>query len=757
MKKAFFQKKYQILGLQIICVLTGIGLIGTTDLRAEGLAGSSPWQITANQIFRFTNPDAVVAAGNVVLTKVDGLTESPTQVVVIEGDWIRFDPLTKVVKVRGRVSLDSEDEKITAESAVLNLEDHTGILSNATLYFPKRELLLAGEVVEKTGELTYHFKKGWASKCGPQEGAAPPWSFGWQEADIASSGFVDFNHVTFRVNDIPILYSPYFAFSSNSDRKTGLLLPEISQSSRNGAGLLQPMFINLSPSNDLTLYGGYLSSRGVEIGAEFRYALDDYSRGTFAVNYLNDDLDDDFKSDGIYRATKNRYWIRGMVDHDFGKQIVGKLDLDMVSDQDYLQEFKEGVIGFNETQLRFQKDFKRSFESETTFARTNVGQLSRFWPDASLNAELRIISDPTEVSSASHLWTLPKIVGHGRLPVFKRMGLGQVMGPLLRETDLAWDSEYVHYWRENGVGAYRIDLNPKLVAPIRFIPYLENTISLGLRETLYSVDDNSPVKVGFDSGILSRTMQEYSFSTSTIFMRKFSGRLGGYRQLVHMVRPRIVYDYIPSKNQEQFPNLDAIDRIAAKNIVTYEVANDLDLFGVQDNGLEKTRKFAYLTIGQSFDIKEDGRDLAGVGDTREPFSPINLDLRFYPIAGLSITSDSFLDIYGRGFVQYEILSHYTGLSGSDFGLEYRYKKDEAVDQLNGNFAFGLTDYVTLEGNFLHSFEIAKTSEASLGLTYSPNCWSAKFLVTTTVEEDYRLSVMFSLAGIGQVGGFSETY
>jgi len=62
----------------------------------------------------------------------------------------------------------------------------------------------------------------------------------------------------------------------------------------------------------------------------------------------------------------------------------------------------------------------------------------------------------------------------------------------------------------------------------------------------------------------------------------------------------------------------------------------------------------------------------------------------------------------------------------------------------------------VEGLLQHSFEIQKTSEASLGLVYSPNCWSVELLAATTVEEDYRFSMMFSLEGIGNVGGLSQT-
>ena len=771
----YFGKKHKP-RFWVVCLMTSVALMSATGLQAEGLSGGSPWQISADRISRFTNPEFVVAEGSVVLTRVtadfansgslsgEKTTGFPppskaTKSTLIKGDWVRFDPMSQIVNIKGNVSLDSEDEKITAESAVFDLDDHTGTLSKATLYFPKRELLLAGETVEKTGELVYHLVNGWASKCGPQGDSSPPWSFGWQEANINYGGFVYFKHITFRVKDVPLLYSPLFAFSSNKKRKTGLLRPEISQSSRDGVGVLQPLFLDLSPSSDLTFHGGYLSERGLQAGAELRYVLSNDSKGTFAVNYLHDDLDDsqdDFKNDGLIRTTENRYWLRGKVNHKLGHEILAKLDLDLVSDQDYLQEFNDGLIGFTASQESFTESFNRGFNSETTLVRTNVGQLTRSWLDTSLNGELKIFNDPSEISSNSHLWSLPRVIGGGRLPLFRQLGLKGGAGRFMRDTDLSWDSEYIYYWRKDGVGAQRLDLRPRLVAPLRFIPYLETAVSAGVRETFYNVDDNSPVPVGFDSGIMTRTLQEYEITASTVFLRKFSGHWGDFKQLSHMVRPRVFYDYIPTKDQSQFPDLDAADQIEAKNLLTYEIANDFDLLGIQSNGLEKTRKFAYLTISQSYDFEENSRILLGSTDSRQPFSAVNFDVRFYPIDGLSIASDSFLDVYGRGFIKYEILGNYFALAGYDFGLEYRYDKDHAVDQLNANFQLGLSDHMRMKGNFLHSFEIGETSAASLGIIYNPGCWSVEFLAASSLGDEYRFSAMFSLAGIGGVFNLNQT-
>lgn len=771
----FVKKVYRkslLFGAGLLCCLV---LSSPFAVLAEPVSDSSPWEINADRIFRFQNPDSIVAEGNVVMTRKDSPfagsdpwsektggaapSNSPgPKAVVIKGDWVRFDPVENVVKVRGNASLDTEEEQIKAEAALLDLEDHTGMLTNATLYFPEKKLLLSGETVEKTGELTYRFEDGWATKCEPREGSASPWSFGMKKAYLTAGGFAHFQHVTFRIKDYPVAYSPYFAFSTNQERKTGLLLPEFSHSGRDGAGVVVPLFLNLSPSYDATLHAGYFTNRGNFAGAEFRYVYDEESKGVFALNYLRDrldDLEDDFKQDGIYRNTRNRYWFRGKIDHDFDNNMVAKLDVDLVSDRDYLQEYQDGKLGFEESEKRFKNTFMRGFDSETTITRANVAQLSKAWTDVSLNGELRTINDPTDTASTSHLWSLPKATFDGRLPVLGRNRDATGVAALVNDVDLAWNSEYIYYWREEGVGSQRLDMHPRLISPLYLTPYLETTVSAGVRETFYLVDDNSQVSQGYDSGMMDRTLQDYNITTSTIFMRDFGVQSQGFSKLTHMVRPEVSYDYIPTKPQENYPNLDGVDRILPQNLITYRLRNDFDFSGPSD-GSESSKKFAFVNLWQSYNVMEDRKTISALGGTRHPLSPVNFDLGVYPFTGFSFLYQSDLDVYGRGFTKYSLRSDYSEFEKYTLGLEYRYEKDAVINQLNGDLFYRLNDRIAVTGDILHSFETDKTTEASLGLFYDPACWSLEFLFTTTPDNDYRFSLIFALEGIGKVLGVNQS-
>lgn len=763
---------------RVICSVVILAII----VACAGTAGAEdtdqPWQVTADRILHFKNPDCLVAEGNVVMSRKNtantaagqeqaagSSTNQPAAALkpmTITGDWLRLEP-GNIVKVRGHAVLDSEDEHITADSARLNIDNHTGILHKATLYFPQRHVYLAGEQIEKTGELTYHLEDGWVTKCAPKEGKAPPWSFGWSKAMITQEGFAHFMNATLRVKDVPVIYSPYFGFSTSQQRKTGFLMPEFSQGERDGTGILVPFFINLSPSQDLTLYGGGKAKRGVIGGAKYRYVLDENSKGIFALNYMHDRLqdtpEDDYKSDGIFRSRQNRYWFRGKVDEDFGNNWQGKMDLDLVSDRDYLEEYDDGMLGFIKSDAEFKQLFNRGFDSETTYVRYNTAQLAKFWSDMSLNTEMSLVQDLTSTPSTQHLWTLPRVTFAGSHALLQTQDMSTPTGlrAIAESTDLLWNTELVNYWREAGVGGRRLDLHPQLTAPLRVTPYLETTATMGVRETLYNVDDNRVKPGSYGDGILTRYLYDFNLSTSTIFMRDFNFEKYSSR-LTHMIRPNLSYDYIPYKRQTYLPSMDVVDRIGPQNLITYGIDNDFFLSPLLEEwDMDKGRRLAYSKISQSYDLREASRDLAGPNDHHRPFSAVYIEAGLYPLQELSFLYKTNWDVYHKGILNYELTSTYSDADGDNLSFGYRYYPAQTVNQINFDATKKLTETLLAQGIFDHSLSYDETSTASLRVLYNPACWALEMLASTATNEDYRFTILFSLEGVGNIIGLHQSF
>ncbi|MEA3547082.1 MAG: LPS assembly protein LptD [Thermodesulfobacteriota bacterium] len=702
------------------------------------------WKISADKMTRLGSPENVVAEGNVVLEPDQDEGGPP---MVIKADWVRYNVRENTLDAHGNLSFYSETEEATAGDAYLKLDDDTAVFTDATLFVPESNLHFSSRRVEKTGELTYHFGRCTMTTCDTVEGKAPPWEFSAAEASLDLEGLAVLKHAVLRVKDIPVFYFPHMQYPANRNRRTGFLFPEMSQSTRSGTGMTVPFFVDLSPSADVTLYPGFMSKRGMVAGLEFRYVSDYGSKGAFAANYLDDrledDHDDDFKDDGFFRTEKDRYWLRGMMDHDFGDDLIARLDLDMVSDRDYLQEFDKSMIGFNASTERFEKMFDRGFMEQTVPFRESRLQLAKTWPSVFLGGEFIGVDDlHSEDYLETQTQTLPRIFFDGSLDI------------PATPVSLLWESEYDYFWREKGVGAHRLDVNPRLVSPLPFgRRLLEGTVSTGFHYTMYEVEDNGPSSLDW-SGDTSpdRTAWDFNVNLGTTLAREFGLNLGSARWLDHAIRPQISYEYLDVSDDQEYPHFDSVDTLDDINQVNYEIKNDFLVGGTRDDGNDFVRYIGYFKIEQFYDIKEERRDLKGPDDEHQPFSDITFTLDVYPLPKLQTKYVTTYNVYGEGITSHDLLNRYTSSRGDTFALDYRYEKDSPIDELNASFRTRLTDTLFLEGDLIQSLEENETVESSIGLTYQPNCWSVKVMASHTPDDD-QVFVVFSIVGFGKSLGF----
>ena len=723
------------------CLLSSFACLWAGQCGAGNIT-SGPWEITADKISRYTRPENIVAEGNVLLRRTG---DDSTEPLVIKADWLRYNIEEAVIHARGNLSLRSANEDVDAVEALIDVNGETATLTDATLFVPENNLHFSGREVEKTGAISYRFRDGDFTACKVEEGKSPPWRFHSAEADVQVEKVVVLKHTVLRVKDVPVLYVPYMAIPANTKRKTGFLLPEISQSELSGSGLITPYFVDLSPSSDLTLYPGYLSKRGVVAGAEFRYVSDLESRATMAATYIHDKtadtVEDDYKSDDYLRTDHERYWVRGKLDHDFGEDLLAKIDLDLASDRDYLEELGRVANGFNDSDRNFLRDHHRGLTEETTPWRASQMQMTKTWSSSFLGGQMVGINDLADDKSLpSQMNTLPSVLYSG---VFELEKL-----PL----SFSWDSGYVHYWREEGVGEQRVDLHPQLTAPLPLGRFIEGTITSGLQETAYRIDDNGSDTFDwpFDKE-QNRTAWDFNANIATTVARDFAMNIGPVSRLNHAIRPEIAYDYVTVDKVDDLPDLDEVDLLDRTHRFTYGVNNYFRIAGGSDETLFD-RYLGYLKITQSYDIHEERRDLTGPDDENRPFTDVILDLNLYPKPRWQTRFQSAYSIYGEGVTQYDLYSRYYSDAGDSFALDYRYAKNSEINQVNAEVITRLTDTIFLEGDLKQSLDNNSITSASLGLIYHPQCWAVKFLVEKS-SDDQRVALMFSLVGLGQALGF----
>ena len=738
--------------LILLSALSGMvlpGLAAAEDILA------APWQITADRITHEKETEHIIAEGNVVLRQQEPAGAGALEV---KADWIQYETRRGTITARGNINIHSGDEVITAEETRLDLNRQTGTILKTTLFLPDSNLYFSGDVVEKTGDLTYRLQDGWVTACPAEEGKAPAWSIKAADTELTLEGYAVLKNAVFRVKDVPIAYSPYLVLPAKTIRETGVLFPEFSQSARNGTGLLAPFFINLSPSSDFTLYPGYLSERGVVAGIEYRYVADKNSRGTFSYTHLDDSKDektgDEYKSDGYRRLNRNRYWLKGKADHAFGNDLVARLDLDVVSDRDYIQEYRKGIIGFDKANAEYVDIFHRGFQEETLPFRESKLQLAKAWSSMFAGVEMLAIKDVRdEPSATTPVQTLPRMQFSGRTP------LGGVPFPVT----FVWDADYVNYWRDEGYGAHRVDLFPRLTTPLPLSNVFEGLISAGLRETYYHVEtygDSTSQWLRDDSP--SRRVWDFSADIAYPLARDFSLAVGPFEKISHLLRPTLRYSFVPSVDQDNLPDLDTNDRIEQENWFSYGLHN---YFKVSDAGRGVIRKFGYFKVDQTVDVKEERRTLSGAADKSRPYSDVLFEFELYPFERLTVRYETAVSVHGAGTTYYHFAARHDNLNGDILSLDYRYKRNpEAIepyfydevgnDSLHElNFALKriLSEQIAIQGDIAQSLSKDRTVETTLRLLYTPSCWSMEILASKT-PDDKRIAFIFSLAGLGKVMG-----
>ena len=369
---------------------------------------AEPWQIKADRIEYDQAQDEYVATGQVSIVR---------QERTLTADKVRLNQKTGEALADGHVRLLSDSDILSGSRLELNLNDETGVLTDGNVFISKNHLYLSGRKIRKTGLQSYAAEQISITSC---PGPDPDWEITGKDFKVTIEGYGSAKHTALWAGKIPVLYSPYLFFPVKLKRQSGLLMPEFGYSDRKGSQYLQPVYWAIDESSDATFYSHFMSERGLRNGIEYRYVLDEDSKGAaFAEGFQDRKIDDGqgdnsrrwgYEDDGALRENQDRYWFRMKHDQNFGGDWTAKLDLDVVSDQDYLHEFKSGYDGFDETRAYFQDTFGRDLDDYNDPIRVNRLNVNRTWTQYSFNGDLRWndnVIKRRQGSGRRSLWTAP--------------------------------------------------------------------------------------------------------------------------------------------------------------------------------------------------------------------------------------------------------------------------------------------------------------------------------------------------------------
>ncbi len=707
------------------------------------------WQIDADAIQYDPQSNEYTAEGNVRLTRQGRL---------LTADHLTLNQTSRTAQAFGHVHLTAGGDSLQGERLEWHLDQETGTLSDGSLFFAQNHMYLKGEEIKKTGPATYHLKDAQITTC---DGPDPAWHLSGKELDVTVEGYGTATHAAFWAKEVPILYSPYLIFPVKTKRQSGLLMPEPSFSDRKGFDYLQPFFWAINDQSDATFIADYMERRGTRLGAEYRYMASERSYGTLMADGFEDRQVDDgqpentakwgYADDAYDRPNSGRYWLRGKINQDLPAQVTAKLDVDTVSDQDYLKEFQDGASGFNYTRNLYLTSFGRDIDDYTNPVRMNQLNLNRLLSGYTLNADARWNDDVikrTQHLPDDTLQQLPTLTLDGTK---KRIAGSPVYFDLL--------TSYTDFYRQVGTRGQRADFYPRLYYPTRPLYAFSVEPSVGLRQTYWQVDQWEPPAPENDTRF-QRTIYDLRLDTNTEFYRVFDFTTAGCDRLKHSLKPQVVYEYTPDQDQQDLPQFDELDRIPPLNRITYALTNNLVARRTPKamNGQEQPAPiylhFLRFKLEESFEINQynHGYD--------RPFSPILAELDLTPDGYIFLDSDAQWSPYDSEFYGYNAGLRLWDKRGDVVGMDYRFTRQQPADEyyavVTGVKSINLwgsllvTPHWRLRGSYERDIESNTLIQTGTGISYLSQCWGIDVNYKEEIE-NRSIMVMVHLMGLGSFG------
>lgn len=621
---------------------------------------------------------------------------------------------------------------------------------------------------------------------------------------------------TIDIRGVPVLWLPSFSFPLSNERKSGFLFPVVGETSQSGALISTPFYWNIAPNLDFTLEPTWYSRRNEDIGGDFRF-LTESSRGELSWNYLPNDV----LYESIYTGGASSP--RSRVTFTDVTELPGNLRLSLrgenVSDDHFFEDFSQGPEGtatafLDRVALLSYRDEHWRIDAEAEQFQT---------VDSSLQRELRPYQRMPRVAvNGDFGWGPEDLVSYGfdseavrfdrntsALTAFPVQLPGQAPYPCAGLTD----ARGVRTGPGCLVTGWRFMVTPRaqlnIDGPGYFIhPALAySATQYELSNSVITSDPLTATSNGRGRYSPLRTLPIASLDTGLVLERATGS--SGQRTLT--LEPRLMYLYVPYRNQDNLPlfdtarpDLNPIQLFRTNRYVGGDRIGDARQLtvGLTSRLLDGTdgRQYLSATIGQAYYFSAPRVTLPGeslCSSSSLPLVPVDslatsctLNSRSDLVAQLQLTAFQHWsadfgmqwDPHLRRAVRQYVNVQYKPASTAVVNLSYRYELN-AVDQVEVSTAWPVTrrwnlflreiyslrsETVQVQNGSMLSTRVIppKSLETFAGIEYRACCWGvrlgARQFVSTfnqnvgASRDSSGVFLEVELMGFASVGSASDT-
>ncbi len=495
--------------------------------------------ITSDTLEYFSETQKYIAKGTVIVEQEDA---------TIEADEIVYFEETGDVTASGNVRYDDLQTFFTATNTDMNMQKKTGKLYEADIFSKDNNFHLTGREIERKAENEFYSRDEiHVTTC---DGPVAAWCFRGKEMNLVIGDQITGKDVSFRVRDIPLLYSPRLWAPLNNDRKTGFLLPTISNSSSRGLGINIPFFWAIAENRDATFLLDVYARQGIGTGMEYRFIKPDVQSAWRLYHIRDHQLHTDFTE------------FKALYDSRSSAGTGLFLSANVVNENNYYREIMPQKQFFREISPNSEKNIQRFLET---------------------TAEVNIPFDNARAYFLAQYW-VDLAFATGDIPQ-KLPEIGFVMQHTrLGDFLVSAEANAANFWRKNGLSATRLDVYPTVLHAMGSDAVLSQLIAV--RGTAYRFYHDA----GSDSNN-QRLVFEYDGNVHARFIRR-------YDSFSHVIEPMIRYHYISSPPNDLLNIFDEWELHGKTSRLELSLLNRI---------LVKGREQLTARITQPFDINQGDR------------------------------------------------------------------------------------------------------------------------------------------------------
>jgi len=644
-----------------------------------------------------TEGDKVYAEGDVLIIYQD---------TYVSADSATYDKNSTELELSGNVvTLKGNDYQFIGEHVILNLNKKEREILPFYMLEKSSKVWLSSQKSSSCEEMI-SIEKGIISGCDPEN---PMWEIHFSSSDYNSeTKWVNLYNTRFHIGGIPLLYFPYFGYSLDTSRRSGLLIPSFGLSSSEGFYYEQPIYVVLGDRADIELKPQIRTLRGQGLYGTLRFVDSADSEGSLTLGYF---------------AEKKSYFVKNNLQNDRHYGFGLKYQNSRVLENLFRLEL-DGQSGlYSDIQWMNDVDYINlsSNDTITTVTSNQVYSRANFFYNEEENyygvyLKYYLDLDPQDPDKRkATIQKIPNLQYHRYLDAYLKQHLYYTL-----------NMNANNYMREQGKEGEEIELNvPIALQTSLFNDYLNLSYKARLYGRVIGFRGEADLNVTegiYEQGYYGRL--SHSFDVGTYVSK-------GYEENSHTMGLSATYTKFGSDRKTgYYENVEndcaTIDPNNPLNpdcefYTLSNIEDNIDLqftqFVIGAGGNEKV----YHRLSQPILLSTTNAEEEGLGDFENEF-------RWNITDNISFYDDTFYS-FNRGewaktlnTLRYKDRAFNVGLSYLYENKAYKDKLEPYTNYLNGDASYRYNKHYSYFGKLAFDLENSIKKYAEIGFLYSKRCW-----------------------------------